>query len=1088
MKLNKGQKMAVTTIDKNVSVNAGAGSGKTRVLVERYLYILENGDLKEGKEIESIVAITFTRKASQEMKERIRYGIRQRFSQNPKWNRLYRDLEKANIGTIHSFCGKILRENPIESGIDPLFSIMDDYESDELLEETINKCLIEGIEKNDKIYDLVKGFNVDILDRFVKTLMTLYKKIRSIGVSFEKVKDITLANIDSFKIEDKQIDFIKENIIYLMGKAKKGSKLYKLKEDPVWIDFLNKNIYDEDDIIEDLNYIKTRIGTMKDEEERIEALNNCINEAMKVKEVKYREKYKTLIDLLIVIDKKFTDKKKNLGYLDYEDLQILVLKLLEKDYIREKYQNKYRYIMVDEFQDTNELQKKILYKLCSRESKLDRENLFIVGDPKQSIYGFRGADVEVFFDVMKDMKEVSKKSPILLNTNYRSVSPVLKFVNDIFVTVMRGKYDSLEAHRVIDGLRVEVIEKEDLEIPEGFTPGEYNKYYESRVIAKRIKQLVDNDEYSYKDFVLLFRSSTEDYIYEEALKEYGIPYYNLGGKGFYSQEEIIDLINGLKSISNSYDTISLVGLLRSPMFGFSDKTIYWLLRKEKENLLDALAEELPFVDDRENKKVKKAYKLLNQLRIKKDMLKVDEILEELISNTYYIESLMLKHGSKQKVANIYKFIEISREYYKRYNGSIEDFIDYIEKMRTQEVEESQAKVETESGNTVKLMTIHKSKGLQFKVVVIPQMSKGFVNDTSDVLFDKTIGLGIKHKDFAPLYDEVSQIIREKEMEENKRILYVAMTRAEEKLILGNQGRAYGFKKLVNDIIEPNDVKVINEIGIEKESKEIRNLNIVIHEEGNFDKYKLPLLKNIDNFNQKSFNSFSVSQYMTFKECRRKFYMTYYKKLPVNRLSYEGNGGKYSLDSATRGQIVHKFCEIYKSNLDKKDLLEKIVNSLGFELNEEIYKEVNPYVENYMKLHRENFDNIYNEKSFFYQINTNYIYGIIDRINIKDDKAEILDFKTNKVKNKEKFIKQFEPQIQLYVNAFQDIYGIEVERARLLLLETGEFVDIDISKKNLENNINKLNQFINFVIQHKNIEDYSKGKNCDKYCNFKFLCQ
>src|SRR5699024_1749143 len=160
----------------------------------------------------------------------------------------------------------------------------------------------------------------------------------------------------------------------------------------------------------------------------------------------------------------------------------------------------------------NELQKQILYKLCSKESKLDRENLFIVGDPKQSIYGFRGADVEVFFEVMEDIEEVSKTSPILLNKNYRSVSPVLEFVNNVFTKVMGERYDSLEANKKNSGLRVEVVENKELQIPEGVSQGDYNKYYESRIIAKRIKELVNSGEYSYKDFALLFRSSTEDHI------------------------------------------------------------------------------------------------------------------------------------------------------------------------------------------------------------------------------------------------------------------------------------------------------------------------------------------------------------------------------------------------------------------------------------------------------------------------------------------------------------------------------------------------------------------------------------------------
>src|SRR5699024_139855 len=261
---------------------------------------------------------------------------------------------------IYSFCSRILRENPVESGVDPLFSIMDEYESDELLKETISECIVKGIEKDEDIYKLVKEFNLDMLNRINETFMNIYKKIRNVGMSFDEISEMTLNNIDNFKIEEKQINFIKKNLSHLMDKARKNSKLYKLKEDPIWINFLNNHVYDET-ILEDLNYIEAKIGNMKGEEERIEKIKNVINNVMKIKEVKYRDNYKALIKLLIIIDEKFTAKKKRIGCLDYDDLQIYVLELLEQDHIRKRYQNKYRYIMVDEFQDTNELQKQILY-------------------------------------------------------------------------------------------------------------------------------------------------------------------------------------------------------------------------------------------------------------------------------------------------------------------------------------------------------------------------------------------------------------------------------------------------------------------------------------------------------------------------------------------------------------------------------------------------------------------------------------------------------------------------------------------------------------------------------------------------------
>lgn len=1078
MKLNVNQKKAVETIDKNVAVNAGAGSGKTKVLVERYLYILEKGKLKEGKEIESIVAITFTKKASQEMKERIREDIRKKFSEDKKWRRLYRDLEKANISTIHSFCSKILRENPIEAGIDPEFSVLEDYESDNILYEATKQLILKGIETSEEVYDFIKFFNVYNLDNLINTLMYLYEKIRSTGMSFEEVGEITINNIENITFDEKDVKHIKDEFEYLIPKGRKNSKISKLKNDPIWIEFAQKDKYDED-VVDILPYLKENIGSMKSEAERIEALETAIEKTLLIKEKQNIVLYSTLIFILKEIDKEYSKEKRRLGYLDYEDLQLKTLKLLEDEGIKSRYQNKFKYIMVDEFQDTNELQKQIIYKLTSRDTILDRQNLFVVGDPKQSIYAFRGADVEVFYDVMDDIESVSNIAPINLEENYRSVNTVLEFINKIFEKLMIKKYDPLKpVNESSNSVDVEILENSELEVPEGETKGDFNKYYESRLIAKRIKQLVE-EGYQYKDFAILFRSTTDDYMYEEALKEYNIPYYNLGGKGFFKQEEIVDLINAIKGISNIYDDISIVGTLRSPMFGLSDETIYWILREKGDCILDSLKE-----------RAKDAYDVLSLLILKSDLLNPYELLNELIEKTHYKEVLLLKYGGKQRLANVHKFVELARQYSEEENGTLTDFIDYIDELNRSDIDESQAKIESEDGDSVKLMTIHKSKGLQFKVVIIPQMSKRFNTDKSNILFDKNLGLGIKQEDSSPRYNEIKAVMNEKDEEENKRILYVAMTRAKEKLILGNQGSEAGFKKFISELLDFVKYDLIEDISMDSElTEEVKALDDEFKHTLQFRKEDFPLIGEIPGYNQRSFASFSVSQYLSFRECKRRFYMTYYKRLPLVQYeevdSYEETSTNI-LKPTVRGEIVHKFCEIYRNGMESKSLLEEIIRSYGLKSNDNIIEELNPYIENYISNYVEDYDDMYNEKEFYYRLDKGIIYGIIDRIYIKEDMIEIVDFKTNRIYNKQVLIDKYKPQLQLYAKVCNDIFGKKV-RASLLLLESGELVDIDVSEESLEKTIANLNDFIEYVSNNSEIEKYERGKDCSNYCPFKLIC-
>lgn len=1103
VKLTDSQRKAIETINKNVAVNAGAGSGKTRVLVERYIYILEKGNLDQGKEIDSILAITFTKKAAAEMKERIRDRILEKSIEDKRWKRIYYDMEKAHISTIHSFCSKILRENPIESSIDPTFRVLEDYESHKLLGEVIDNYINEGIDKDKGLQGFFSYFTASVYESIANELRALYGKIRSTGLDFNKVKDITLNTIDNMKVDEQLVSKIKDIFTQLISEARGNAKLKKLQDDEQWLEFKDRHDYEEEYLTDTLEYLADFLGSIKGKEDPKYELLTCIKKACRLKEKKKRHIYEILLDMLIDIDKRYTEEKKKLGVLDYEDLQLKVLKLFENNEIRQKYQEKFKYIMIDEFQDTNELQKKIVYKLCSKKSDLDCNNLFIVGDPKQSIYRFRGADVDVFYDVMGDIKRVSKIEPICLKDNFRTVDSIMDFVNTLFNNLMEGSYEELSPNKKSPNeIDVEVLEYDELEVPPGESPAEYSKRFESRLIAKRIKELVNSGQYNYKDIAILFRSTTDNDIYEQALKEYGIPFYNVDGKGFYSTQEIQDLINGLKVINNRFDTLPLVGILRSPMFGLSDKTLYWLLRYNRRNPLEGLKEDIPNVPDTENNKAKKAYEILSKLNTLKSFVKVYDLISELVDKTYYIETWMLRFGSKQAAANIYKFIEMAREYSQRENSDLEGFLQYIEEKIQQEVEEGQAKVESEDGNTVKIMTIHKSKGLQFKVVVLPQMGKKFNIQSPNIIFDKKIGIGIKHpdelgnlsKDISYIYSDILEEDKKKDMEENKRILYVAMTRCEERLIIGNQSsdREYeSFKKMIKEYIPDEKFTKINSIDIQKEDyKPIVTIAIQDKKEVQIDSNITPLIKNFKEYNCKHFSRYTITQYMVYKECKRRFYMTYYKGLPVDDLFDEGEygEGRVLIDPAIKGQIVHKICETYSKGINIDELIKRTVESYDLIPTEDVLSELNRYINNYKKYHNEDYDKIYNEKGFYYKLEDKFVYGVIDRIYIKDNYAEIVDFKTNKVKDKDKLTDKYTPQIQLYTKAFKDIYNVDVKRAGILLLETGDFLDIDIAEESLEKNMEGLREFIRFVENNHDIQKYEKGNGNCTYCRFKSICE
>lgn len=1086
------QIQAITTIDENLAVNAGAGTGKTRVLTERYLYILENGKLEKNKEVESIVAITFTKKASQEMKERIREAIRGKFSQDKKWMRFYNDMEKANISTIHSFCANMLRENALKINVDPIFSILEPNEADKILNDAIKDILIRTLEEDEVLLNMMLYFKKEKIEYLSRDIKNIYYKIRNGGYSIEYIKGKTYEYLNSINLTKEDlnglVEDIKDKFIYLMKNTRKDSKFNKLKGQEEWIKFYEGN-YSQEEFYPILEYLYENMGSAKKLQDIINGLKSSIEKVFQIREKEFSWCYDMFFKLLENTHEEYNRRKNDLGALDYEDLQILTLKLLEDEAVRREYQNKYRYIMIDEFQDTNELQKKIFYKLCSRESLLDRNNLFVVGDPKQSIYRFRGADVDVFYQVVEDIERVSGKRAIDLSINFRSVDTILNFVNKVFSKLMGPRYIALNyTHKSPNPIDVEILEKKDIQVPESFTRSEYEKYVESRLIAGRIKELVEEGRFKYRDFCLLFRASTDDSIYEDALQEFGIPYYNVGGKGFFESQEIKDLINALKAISNRYDTIATIGFLRSPMIGLSDRTIYWLLRNKEASLYDTLNKDINNIEEDERIRVEKAKSILDEFMVKKDFYGVSLLLKELVHRTLFKEYLLLKPNGRQMVLNVEKFMDICNEFDRSSTSSLEDFIDYIEEIKnSREADEAKAKIYSEDADVVKLMTIHKSKGLQFPVVIIPQMARKKANDYSLALYHKDLGLGLRIDKLSPLINRIKEQIALEEEEEEKRILYVAMTRAKYRLILGCQGQNSGFKKMIKDLINTADVYYIDkEYEKPKIDSQVREIDIdLCPKPVNYNVF--PLLNKIDGFNKKAFVNFSVSQYLDFAECRRKFYLKYYRNLPIDLDT--GNGRNIvTIDAITKGNIVHKFCQHYRKGINERDLLRQAIDFYGVLYSKELEEELFHYIRNYLDLYVEDFDEYYTEKEFFLKVASGYIRGTIDRINIRKGKCEILDFKTNKVIDLNSLKEKYQPQLKLYANAVKQITGMEIRRAAILFLDTKDLVEVDISEEALNKNLESINKFIAFVKYNNLIDQYEKRKNCKLNCEYSIFCK
>ncbi len=526
------QAAAINTLNCNVSVSAGAGSGKTRVLVERFINILAQGKNNPQRAVmpKEILAITFTRKAAAEMKERIRkrlYELEKEEPLNKEFWHLHRQgFDQARISTIHGFCNAILKENPVELALDPSFTVAEENDMQEFLES----CTIAFIKKmltehNADAETLIRTYGIENVK---KQLLMLYVKADEIF----NFGDITLPyNVDMQQagtVQAALLDAIDRLIGCLDIVSKTTNHWLQLKdlhENQQLVAAAARNYTAPGSFAVLAKYIDSMNKSCKEDklivaeaQELVRALKQiCID----TRAQELAASWQTLLQDYIQYIK---EKQEAQNLIGFDDLESLALNLLKNSpEIRRKYQLNFKYIMVDEFQDTNERQREIVYLLCGdNKDVLSGSKLFIVGDPKQSIYRFRGADVNVFARVRRDIKAGGGKN-IILDDNFRTVDKILDLCNETFPELLGLDdtkdvfFEALKANRTSTLLPEMLVIGYDPE-----TAQEGVRQVEANCLAQKIKDL-HNGGTPYGDMVILLRAMTNVACYEDTLKKTGLP-------------------------------------------------------------------------------------------------------------------------------------------------------------------------------------------------------------------------------------------------------------------------------------------------------------------------------------------------------------------------------------------------------------------------------------------------------------------------------------------------------------------------------------------------------------------------------------
>ena len=879
MNWTKEQEDAIYKKNSNILVAAAAGSGKTAVLVERIIQKI----LNDGIDIDKLLVVTFTNAAASEMRERVLEAIYRKIDEEPENKELQKQvilLGKADICTIHSFCLEVIKNNFFEIDLSANFRIGTEEEIELLKQEVIEDVFEELYESEDenfaKLVNTYTGYRGD--EALKDIVLKIYRFMQSAPFPNEWL----IEKINAFKADEKNKDFsksiwgevliesLKEEIIdginslkIIQSKIEKYIELEKYYLTIVSDIEILETLYEKTEISWDeaykfVNEIKfkswpvDRKITLDAKDEAKKARDTVKNKLMKnAKETlvydsknayndiyKMYEILKILKEVILEFDKKFKLKKRERNIIDFNDIEHYALKILVKkdengNYVptevAKKYQEKFEEIAIDEYQDSNEVQEYIL-KTVSRGN-----NLFMVGDVKQSIYKFRQACPELFLDKYENysLDGNEKGLKIQLFKNFRSRKNVLDITNTVFKNIMSRKLGDIEYNETeflnlgadFDETKKDILGKAELniiELKEDYEEEQdeilkENKYIEkeeveAKLVANKIEEMISSKvkvkdkkigyrEVTFKDIVILLRATSKVApIYERELLKRGIPVYSEASNEYLDTIEIQTIINVLKILDNPIDDISLVSVLRSEIGGFTDNELlkirlcskdtsfYESLKAAKNNLEGPIKEKLDdFIEKIEN------------WREETDYLSLAELIWKIYTDTNFYNYVGLMPNGTIRQANLKMLFERAKEYEKTSFKGLFNFIKFVEKLRSGNSDMTAAKVIGENENVVRIMSIHKSKGLEFPIVILSGTSKkiNLQDLNSNILLHQKMGIGPQYIDYEKMIeystsakDAIKIIIKEETISEEMRILYVALTRAKEKLIITGTVKEY----------------------------------------------------------------------------------------------------------------------------------------------------------------------------------------------------------------------------------------------------------------------------------------------------------
>jgi ATP-dependent helicase/nuclease subunit A len=827
--LTAQQDTAVTRREVSVVLSSGAGCGKTHVLTERYL-----SHLRDGAEVGQVVAITFTDRAARQMRDRIRRAVVKELraargeEEVGRWARHLRALETAQISTIHAFCGTLLRQHAVEAGIDPQFGVLDEVLAANLRAEAYADALQELLTSQSAAGDDLR--ELVLLYGWRPTVAAVEHLVSAADESaWEDWLKRPAEDVARRWVEDERQKLLPAYVNYLVAAAPRVARCLWLLRTTECVGTETRanvrrlleetpRLADAPDLAAAVAELTeaAKVGKERGKAWRTEADYEAVRKALEGYRGDLGEKLALFTEspedvaaaaavgqrfLRVAAEaaQAYRHRKRRAGAVDFADLLLMARDLLrERPEVREALQRRYHYLLVDELQDTDPVQMEVVEHLCG--GGLTVGKLFAVGDSKQSIYRFRGADASLFQGLRQSMPHDGR---LELTVNFRSQPAVLDFVNALFARHIPD-YEPLRPHhsQVTPGPCVEFLwsargDKEN--VTEA-------RRREADAIARRVAAMVAGEALVAEgegaarrprpvrpgDVVLLFRSMSNVAIYEAALRRHGLDYYLVGGRAFFAQQEIYDLLNLLRTLENPRDAVSLAGTLRSPFCCLSDEALFLLARHRDGPWAglhdDATCEGLP---EDERPTAARARRHLDRWHALKDRLPIARLLGAVFADSGYDAAMRLEFLGDRKLANLWKLQEMARAFDRTGLFGLAEFIARLGEMVSSQPREEQAATQPENADVVRLMTIHQAKGLEFPVVVVPDLAARAGGAHQPVAhWDARLGCVVRppaDEEPAPFPDFAARLWKAREAveewHEDLRTLYVACTRAQDYLVL-----------------------------------------------------------------------------------------------------------------------------------------------------------------------------------------------------------------------------------------------------------------------------------------------------------------